>query len=960
MVDAVVSVVLDQLISSAFEEAIERVRRVTAVKAEVDKLTSNLLAIKAVLSDAEQKQVKEKGIRHWLDQLKEASCDMEDVFDEWITASRRLQIKGIPQEKTVCSYFLVLYFLVLSCFGFKLRHDIAQKMKEINENLEGISKQKDRFDLHVTRSSEESVRTQSIASINLPDVRGRVEEKDTLKRKLLFESSEQQNAVQIISLIGMGGIGKTTLAQFVYNDNDVISNFEKRMWVCVSDPFDEYGIAKMIIAALEVPDRDLEDVKSLSFLLDKIEESITGKKFFLVLDDVWTEDYRKWEPFHNCLMKGSHGSKILVTTRKETVSIMMSCTDMITVTGLSTEDCWSLFESIAFFGKSSSEIGQLEAIGKSIVDKCKGLPLAVKTIGSLLRYKKTREQWQNILESEVWQIRELEEKLFAPLQLSYTDLPSEIKPCFTYCAVFSKDHSIKKDELINLWMAQGYIRSKCNEELEMIGEEYFNYLASRSFFQEFEKDDMGVVIGCKMHDITHDFAVYLTENECYSTDVNGIIKSLSSTPASQKKLRHLMLMLGHINASFSFAKLNAKKLRSLFIHSNHWVSSQELEDVFKQFTCLRALRICGENVWEIGNSKIPKAMKNLIHLRFLKLSWLRIKELPETCCELINLETLEINRCTRLKRLPQGMEKLMNLRHLIIMNHVYLEYMPRGIERLTGLRTLSEFVVGRTGGEHASKVCKLEALKGMNHLRGLLKIRMLGDLANVDEAKHVDLKEKKNLDRLELWFDNVGMPDENEENDEAITKVLQLPPNLEYLGILHYRGRSLIFPNWIESFNKLKKLLFIDCKKCESMPPLGQLPSLEVLTIWYMDSVERVGDEFLGIENSCLHGISSSSSSSLSTAFPKLKHLTIKGSKKWDEWYFAKEDITIMPQLNSLDISLCNNLKSLPDQILQSKTLENLTIEKCPILEVRFKKDTGEEWPKISHIPSIRIGHWYV
>ncbi|KAH9717492.1 hypothetical protein KPL71_021835 [Citrus sinensis] len=732
MVDAVVSVVLDQLISSAFEEAVERVRRVTAVKAEVDKLTSNLLAIKAVLSDAEQKQVKEKGIRHWLDQLKEASCDMEDVFDEWITASRRLQIKGIPQEKKVCSYFLVLYFLVLSCFGFKLRHDIAQKMKEINENLEGISKQKDRFDLHVTRSSEESVRTQSIASINLPDVRGRVEEKDTLKRKLLFESSEQQNAVQIISLIGMGGIGKTTLAQFVYNDNDVISNFEKRMWVCVSDPFDEYGIAKMIIAALEVPDRDLEDVKSLSFLLDKIEESITGKKFFLVLDDVWTEDYRKWEPFHNCLMKGSHGSKILVTTRKETVSIMMSCTDMITVTGLSTEDCWSLFESIAFFGKSSSEIGQLEAIGKSIVDKCKGLPLAVKTIGSLLR-------------------------------------------------------------------------SKCNEELEMIGEEYFNYLASRSFFQEFEKDDMGDVIGCKMHDITHDFAVYLTENECYSTDVN--------------------------------------------------------------------------------------------------------------------------------------------------------EYMPRGIERLTGLRTLSEFVVGRTGGEHASKVCKLEALKGMNHLRGLLKIRMLGDLANVDEAKHVDLKEKKNLDRLELWFDNVGMPNENEENDEAITKVLQLPPNLEYLGILHYRGRSLIFPNWIESFNKLKKLLFIDCKKCESMPPLGQLPSLEVLTIWYMDSVERVGDEFLGIENSCLHGISSSSSSSLATAFPKLKHLTIKGSKKWDEWYFAKEDITIMPQLNSLDISLCNNLKSLPDQILQSKTLENLTIEKCPILEVRFKKDTGEEWPKISHIPSIRIGH---
>lgn len=237
---------------------------------------------------------------------------------------------------------------------------------------------------------------------------------------------------------------------------------------------------------------------------------------------------------------------------------------------------------------------------------------------------------------------------------------------------------------------------------------------------------------------------------------------------------------------------------------------------------------------------------------------------------------------------------------------------------------------------------------------------MLGDLTNVDEAKHVDLEEKKNLDRLELWFDNVGMTDENEENDEAITKVLRLPPNLEYLGILHYRGKSLIFPNWIDSFNKLKKLLFIDCKKCESMPPLGQLPSLEVLTIWYMESVERVGDEFLGIENGRLHGTSSSSSSSSSvTAFPQLKLLTIKGWNKWEEWYFVKEDIIIMPQLNSLDISLCNNLKSLPDQILRSKTLESLTIERCPILEERFGKDKGEDWSKISHIPNIRIGHWY-
>ena len=187
MVDAIVSAVLEQLISTSVEEAKEQVRLVTGVGKEVKRLQGNLEAIQAVLADAERKQVKEERVRLWLDKLKHASYDIEDVLDEWNTARLKLQIEGVdadnslvPQQK-VCSSF----FPAASCFGFKqlfLRRDIAKKIKEMNETLDDIASQKDTFNLSVTRSNEEkSERTQSTALINVSDVCGRNEEKNALK-----------------------------------------------------------------------------------------------------------------------------------------------------------------------------------------------------------------------------------------------------------------------------------------------------------------------------------------------------------------------------------------------------------------------------------------------------------------------------------------------------------------------------------------------------------------------------------------------------------------------------------------------------------------------------------------------------------------------------------------------------------------------------------------------------------
>lgn len=233
-------------------------------------------------------------------------------------------------------------------------------------------------------------------------------------------------------------------------------------------------------------------------------------------------------------------------------------------------------------------------------------------------------------------------------------------------------------------------------------------------------------------------------------------------------------------------------------------------------------------------------------------------------------------------------------------------------------------------------------------------------MKDVDEAKSAGLENKMNLLHLGLGFDKELIEEMNEENgakDEAIIEALRPPPNLESLEILFYKGKTL-FPIWIVSSCKLKKLRLEGCRSVK-LPPLGKWPLLEVLTIEWIKRVKTVDDEFLGIESrDRLHGIGTSSSV---IAFPKLKQLKFTLLEGWEEWDFGNEDnITIMPQLKTLKISNCSKLKSVPDQLLRSTTLEELWISQCPILEERFKKDTGEDWSNISHIPNIRFTWDYV
>jgi hypothetical protein len=338
-----------------------------------------------------------------------------------------------------------IFFSKSNQFLYALK--MGHKIKAIRERLDSINATAKDFNLklgHEKIPIQNKKRYDSYSFVRVEEVIGREDAKKEVIERLM-ESNVEEN-VLILPIVGIGGLGKTALAQLIFNDEEIKKHFELKMWVCVSDNFDVQIIVEKILGYAK--NKKLEQVE-MDMLINALRNEIDGKKYLLVLDDVWNEDPKEWSDLKELLMGGARGSRILVTTRSEKVA-KITCTKPYLLKGLDEHKSWALFKQMAFEKGQEPENPRIVEIGKEIVKKCVGVPLAIRTMGSLLYFKKTETEWLSFKNNELSKISQRENDIVPTLKLSYDQLPSHLKHCFAYCSLFPKDYKIDKSTLINL------------------------------------------------------------------------------------------------------------------------------------------------------------------------------------------------------------------------------------------------------------------------------------------------------------------------------------------------------------------------------------------------------------------------------------------------------------------------------------------------------------------------------
>ncbi|KAJ0613286.1 putative virus X resistance protein-like, coiled-coil [Helianthus annuus] len=927
MGDAAVAVIVKEVVRILGSVAAQELALLRGLEGDILSLKNDFEQIQAVLQDAEEKRVKNNAVEVWLKHLRSASLEAENVLDE---ISTEALLQSLHKQRV---RYRVKAFFSSNHNKYMTRVRIAHKVKDIRRKLNDITSK--RIELDLTPSAPTSHVDDTEVVGQMPDretssvihdtsvIMGRNEERDMVIGDICNKDigKHENGEVRVYGIWGMGGLGKTTLAQLVYNHETVNQYFDLKCWVYVSENFQVKEIMKKIIESIDKCGCTLTQLETLQ---ESLQSKLRGRKFLIVLDDVWAEEKEKakWEELSKTLSCGAEESIVVMTTRSQTTTRMMAKVPELQhkLGCLSKEDAWLLFKKLAFAqGSEGGDISELEPIGREIVEKCKGLPLAVKTLGSLMWSKSSTNYWRYVKDNNLWELEEIH-VVPAILKLSYDNLLPHLKRCFTYCCLFPKGYAMTKDELTTLWVANGFIPSKRGKDLYMLGEEIFDSLVWRSFFtvKANSQDDEYV-----MHDLIHDMARLVMGDDC-----------LVIEPGKEVIIPDGVLHLSSSCPDFRFSPQDLKRLtslRSVFMFGERFYDCN-IGQIFNNVH-LRVLYLRGVNL-----NAFPESICKLKHLRYLNLSRSSIEVLCESIIYLQNLQMLLLKDCKRLEKLPRGLRYMRNLQRLDIYGCFHLSHLPRGIKELSSLRTLPVFPLNKSLNKSVAKIGELGSL---NLLEGNLEIAGLAFVGGLSEAKSANLKCKTNLSVLVLnWSEKAAFFRRIQQmftHDEEVLEGLEPTSSLKELSIYDYMGK-IISPSWMVNLKNLVEIKFDRCKNCEHIPALGRLPNLRVIYLRYMDSLK------------CFHDEDTNMLGDTTTMFPCLQMLYI------DECPMLNSLPSHLPKLEVLSLDCCKKLVSLPDEIQSFKFMKTLEISGCKLLRKRYDKEIGGvDWHKISHISRIEI-----
>ncbi|XP_017241927.1 putative disease resistance protein RGA1 [Daucus carota subsp. sativus] len=615
----------------------------------------------------------------------------------------------------------------------------------------------------------------------------------------------------------------------------------------------------------------------------------------------------------------------------------MRCLITHRVEKLSEEDSWELFKRRAFSRGGVLETAKFAAMGRKMVERCGGLPLAIKALEGLLHSKKSEQEWLRIQDSATW---DSNDDVLPSLRLSYDNLPhSSLKKCFAYCSILPKDSEIWKDEMVCIWMALGFLLPPkgSNKLMEDIGSEYFNILLWNCLLQDGERNYEGGIYSYKMHDLVHDLALDLSKHHSVTVKADHELNDIS-------KAIYVRVDEGISNIKPPILRRNFEKVQVLY------AESRIVRDLVPYPRHLIGLVL--KHSYE---GELPNSLSNLKYLKYLDISrCYNMNKLPDYIARLYNLQTLSVQSATQL---PRNICNLINLRHILVFDSYYNDVessdMFSGIERLSCLQTLPHFVVSR---DHQ---CVIGQLGSFKNLQGTLRLFALGDVENMEEASKTSLHTKSNIEHLKLvWKKNEDVMGKKEYNHEDVMEGLQPHANLKELTVENFTGKK--FATWITIMTNLEFITFRNCKRCEEFPQLGHLPKLRKIFIKGMDNVKVISSHLCGSQGGISGELNENGAEeTVATMYPSLTHLYLRNSPKLEEWVDPAMDtsgedpnnVLAFPKLEVLDIKRCSKLRRIPGSCYPlMKTLHIRDLDSSKLLESLSKKACGLTYLQLQNI----------